>query len=242
MSKEAMKLAIEWIEKQPEEITASKYDVDTRYAVLKELEEALAKQEQDSTYVYASSLATEIWQKHYMKESPKFALLDTTEGVLTQIDNMTCGLVREKPAQPEQEQGEPVAWLCQKANGHFDVLTDQTCKKCFPVYTTPQPKHEQGYKDGYEAGWTKALNEAYSNREQEPVAWVNKERNTITWDKLYPDMDALYATPQRKPLTFEQVEDCFCEGATAEENGILVSAQWLHDFARAIEAAHGIKE
>jgi hypothetical protein len=30
--------------------------------------------------------------------------------------------------------------------------------------------------------------------EQEPVAWVNKERNTITWDKLYPDMDALYTT------------------------------------------------
>jgi len=68
-----------------------------------------AQPEQNKTYVYASSLATAIWQKHYMKESPKFALLDTTEGVLTQIDNMTCGLVREKPAQPEQEQGEPVA-------------------------------------------------------------------------------------------------------------------------------------
>jgi len=44
MSKEAIKLAIEWIEKQPEEITASKYDVDTRYSVLKELEAELAKQ------------------------------------------------------------------------------------------------------------------------------------------------------------------------------------------------------
>ena len=64
---------------------------------------AQPEQEQDNTYIYASSLATAIWQKHYMKESPKFALLDTTEGVLTQIDNMTCGLVREKPAQPEQE-------------------------------------------------------------------------------------------------------------------------------------------
>jgi hypothetical protein len=73
--------------------------------------EALAQPEQDSTYTYASNLAKTIWQKHYIKESPKFALLDTTEGVLTQIDNMTCGLVREKPAQPEQE---PVAfdvWL-----------------------------------------------------------------------------------------------------------------------------------
>jgi hypothetical protein len=38
------------------------------------------------------------------------------------------------------EKQEPVAWLCQKANGHFDVLTDQACKKCFPVYTTPQQR------------------------------------------------------------------------------------------------------
>jgi hypothetical protein len=34
--------------------------------------------------------------------------------------------------------------------------------------------------------------------EQEPLAWVNKERNTITWDKLYPDMDALYTTSPYK--------------------------------------------
>ena len=32
----------------------------------------------------------------------------------------------------------------------------------------------------------------------EPVAWVNQERNTITWDKLYPDMDALYTTPPQR--------------------------------------------
>jgi len=59
--------------------------------------------EQDHAYGYASRLAVAIWQKHYMKDAPKWKPLDTTEGVLTQIDNMTCGLVREKPAQPEQE-------------------------------------------------------------------------------------------------------------------------------------------
>jgi hypothetical protein len=64
--------------------------------------------EQDYTYGYASRLAIAIWQKHYMKDAPKWKPLDTTEGVLTQIDNMTCGLVKEKPAQPEQE---PVAWF-----------------------------------------------------------------------------------------------------------------------------------
>ena len=62
-----------------------------------------AQPEQDNTYTYASSLATTIWQKHYIKDSPKWKPLETTDGVLTQIDNMTCGLVREKPTQPEQE-------------------------------------------------------------------------------------------------------------------------------------------
>jgi len=40
--------------------------------------------------------------------------------------------------------------------------------------------------------------DAYAQPEQEPVAWVNKERNTITWDKLYPDMDALYTHPPQR--------------------------------------------
>ena len=91
---------------------------------------ALAQPEQDNTYIYASSLATAIWQKHYMKESPKFALLDTTEGVLTQIDNMTCGLVREKPAQPEQE---PVAWW-NDTGTHIDL---NVSGRGTPLYTHP---------------------------------------------------------------------------------------------------------
>ncbi len=99
-----------------------------------------AQPEQDSTYTYASSLATAIWQKHYMKESPKFALLDTTEGVLTQIDNMTCGLVREKPAQPEQE---PVAWM----DEYGDVLSASVVSgkglRNIPLYTTPPQRTER---------------------------------------------------------------------------------------------------
>jgi len=44
MSKEAIKLALEWIEKQPEEITATRFEVNSRYVVIKELEAALAQQ------------------------------------------------------------------------------------------------------------------------------------------------------------------------------------------------------
>jgi hypothetical protein len=53
MTQEAMKLALEWIEKQPEEITASKYDDNSRYVVIKELEAALANQEQGEPVAWA---------------------------------------------------------------------------------------------------------------------------------------------------------------------------------------------
>ena len=99
----------------------------------KAIKEALA-QEQDNAYIYASNLAKTIWQKHYIKESPKFALLDTTEGVLTQIDNMTCGLVREKPAQPEQE---PVGQLLEDAFGRGQVMWFNKPKDESMLYTTP---------------------------------------------------------------------------------------------------------
>lgn len=111
--------------------------------------EALAQPEQDSTYTYASSLATAIWQKHYMKESPKWKPLDTTEGVLTQIDNMTCGLIKEKPAQPEQE---PFAYVnvekrrLEFAHDYVKWDTPTTIKlERIPLYTEEQlaAKYEQ---------------------------------------------------------------------------------------------------
>ena len=42
--RKVLELALDWIEKQPEETPHSKYDLDTRYVVLKELEAALAQQ------------------------------------------------------------------------------------------------------------------------------------------------------------------------------------------------------
>jgi hypothetical protein len=44
--------------------------------------------------------------------------------------------------------------------------------------------------------------------EQEPVAWLTASRNTITWDKLYPDMHPLYTHPPRREwqgLTEEEI-------------------------------------
>ena len=116
--------------------TFHSYEQLERFAKLvaeKVIKEALA-QEQDNAYIYASNLAKTIWQKHYIKESPKFALFDTIEGVLTQIDNMTCGLVREKPAQPEQE---PVGQLLEDAFGRGQVMWFNKPKDESMLYTTP---------------------------------------------------------------------------------------------------------
>lgn len=43
---------------------------------------------------------------------------------------------------------------------------------------------------------------------------------------------------QGAELSFQQIEDCFPEGASSTQDGsINVSAQWLHDFARAVIAS-----
>jgi hypothetical protein len=45
--KQALEMALDWIKKQPEETPESKYDVDTHYVVIREIEAALAQPEQE---------------------------------------------------------------------------------------------------------------------------------------------------------------------------------------------------
>jgi hypothetical protein len=69
----------------------------------------------------------------------------------------------------------------------------------------------------------------------EPVAWVNQERNTITWDKLYPDMDALYTTPpQRTWVGLTDEEIAIVEDEYIVDYRIPAGSAW--NFAKAIEA------
>jgi len=46
-------------------------------------------------YGCAKELAINIWEKFYKIDSPEWEPLDDLMGVLTQIDNMTCGLKRK---------------------------------------------------------------------------------------------------------------------------------------------------
>lgn len=51
----------------------------------------------------AQDLATHLWKKHYKAESPVFEVLGDLAGVLSQIDNMTTGLVRDQ--EPVKQEG-----------------------------------------------------------------------------------------------------------------------------------------
>ena len=86
--------------------------------------------------------------------------------------------------------------------------------------------------------------ETLAQPEQEPVAYIH--RNEYNEYRLEPhdnfdiksipfNVDvALFKAPQRKPLTDEEI------GAILE--GVNAYGTRLYTFARAIEAAHGIKE
>ena len=54
--------------------------------------------------------------------------------------------------------------------------------------------------------------------------------------------DLIDSMAQRVPLTDEQIESCLPETIhTAEDGWLRTTAQTFHDFARAIEEAHGIR-
>ena len=83
------------------------------------------------------------------------------------------------------------------------------------------------------------LRERLAQPEQEPVAWLWELTGEETTDPDRADgmWLPLYTTPpQRKPLTDEEISDLWCKVSNTD----FVTAD-THVFARAIEAAHGIK-
>ena len=95
-----------------------------------------------------------------------------------------------------------------------------------------------------------AIKEALAQLEQEPVAWAMLHDNGQFIDAIHPDEHArfegkyihpLYTTPpQRKPLSDEEIYSLADSLEIWNED----DEEWILDpntFARAIEAAHGIK-
>jgi len=64
----------------------------------------------------------------------------------------------------------------------------------------------------------------------EPTAWLNKERDTITFDNLFPEMTPLYEKREWVGLTEEEIEKM--------RHLIDWTAHWSYGaFAHAIEQA-----
>ena len=80
-----------------------------------------------------------------------------------------------------------------------------------------------------------AIKEALAQPEQEPVAWMNDMGTHIDLNVSGRGIPLYTTPPQRKPLTDEDVERIVRE-ARVGEHGI------GYTIARAIEAAHDIKE
>ncbi|MCA8324065.1 hypothetical protein [Burkholderia cepacia] len=70
---------------------------------------------------YAQRLAVGLWEKHYRDSAPQWKVLDDTLGVLTQIDNMVCGLSRSTAMAAEASQ--PVCWIERSQLEQLEDLT-----------------------------------------------------------------------------------------------------------------------
>jgi hypothetical protein len=110
---EALRLALEALEgvldDSPKVLDASisggLYEVVQCRDAITAIKAALEAKDEPDAYGYAKRLAEAIWSKHYKTIAPDWVPLDKLIGVLTQIDNMTAGLI----SPPQQEaKDEPV--------------------------------------------------------------------------------------------------------------------------------------
>ena len=186
--RKVIELAIEWIEKQPEETPKSKYDVDTRYVVLRELEAALAQPEQEYGVVAGVGKGVEIpaGVKYYYIEpklpsqpkEPDQDEVDIRSRLYQRIHELETQL-----AQPEQE---PVAWAVIASNTgricqvelNFAEVEELSPKWVVPLYTTPPQRkplteeqiieateHIDTSRNGYFVHITRAIEAAHGIKE-----------------------------------------------------------------------------
>ena len=138
-------------------------------------------------------------------------------------------------AQPEQE---PVAWrpdVCPITGRPFFMwIEHHKTGQMVPTYGGPYDSYTIPVRDDdgsycrerydHDNGW-----------------WVTNEVEDvgvqIVSDQAYVSDDE---PPQRKPLEEYEIEQCVNEADFAQDH--IQSTRWVVDFARAIEAAHGIKE
>jgi len=68
-------------------------------------------------YEHLKDLTVRIWEEFYKEESPEWEPLDDILGLITQIDNMVCGLEKRKRPQRDLLDGKcknPSCSICQE--------------------------------------------------------------------------------------------------------------------------------
>ena len=149
--------------------------------------------------------------------------------------------IREALAQPEQKYRRGDRLVCLETDEYCVIHiagTDRQWVK-FPdthigVYTNEQ----------LDQLFEKLARETDSAQpEQEPVAWMHPDGRIWTFGRGFDKSTftiPLYTTPShRKPLTDDEIDKLPWE---PHEGNPMTFAEGLRYFARAIEAAHGIKE
>jgi hypothetical protein len=79
---------------------------------LQERDEARA--ELAEAHKYAERLATLLCEKHFKDVAPRFKLLPDTVGIITQIDNMTCGIDEKAEARGYERGVREAAVVCDR--------------------------------------------------------------------------------------------------------------------------------
>ena len=124
---------------------------------------------------------------------------------------------------------EPVAWLCEPdENGMYGLpLTEGTCAKCFPVYRHPPQRKPLTDEQIFEISneFVLCMFPVETRTTDRELAFARAIEKAVT------------RQPQIRPLT----DDVMWKLWNAEGNDEM-NQQEAIAFARAIEAAHGIKE
>ena len=215
------------------------------------IREALAEQPVQHVHTYASTQATKCAGCGEHKHTP--LRIDAMGGYvcLTCIDQKLGSLLGEfgypEPEQPAQK--ELVAWreLCRRL--YVELFhCDQQMMATRDEEGDPMWQQGATVRDVLADAKAALETPPQPAQQQEPVAFIDmREWPPIRWrdgmvrkDVARFDGQGLFFSPpaQRKPLTDEQVWDAYMK-ISAEFDCNVID---LVEFARAIEAAHGIKD
>ena len=198
--------------------------------------EAAAISIEDTLRLALEALKTLVERFDYEQFTSVCELDDAKDAITT----LKEALAKQEPV-AEPHKGEPVAYIrkdqLQKAakSTFFCEVTPEPRQDRIGIYTTPQQRTWVGL-----------------DPEGEPVALETVYETIIHWDEgggkrsrreLAKRIVALYTTPQpkREPLTDDQIyELCRKYLRVSQLDGYSIHGG--QEFARAIEAAHGIKE